>query len=383
MQYKYNDSLDRATRAEWAEYLKSIGQPFVEPTKEDLITLGIEKRLGMHDGKTALADQGSLFDKYGNKKVTSKQQFNPLSGNIASVSEDAIMGDDSIEDFTGQGPYFDAESAMNEFADADPLDTTTPNELAFLNDEILESGMPRSELASRVKSMNLSGKSMPRQTPFDERIETGQLALDMGFGGENVPIKQPPALAGSDYVDFGFPSGPTSPAMTAQEQALAQSTRGIDVDSQGNLIPFTEPSSASPLSGDPALYYDTPRPSMTAKADDWYDSFSKNFNKDASSDAFLLGSQLINTYDKDPLLGEDIGGGSLAGITQGGFTGAGLGSQFGPKGALIGAGIGATAGLLGGFDRSSPEPYTETKIIRGSGMAFPQMQSSNYYQGLI
>ena len=381
MQYKYDDSLDRATRAEWAEYLKSIGQPFVEPTKEDLIALGIEKRLGMHDGKTALADQGSLFDKYGNKKVTSKQQFNPLSGNIASVSEDAIMGDDSIEDFTGQGPYFDAESAMNEFADADPLDTTIPNELAFLNDEKLPSGLTRNELASRVGNINMSGKSMPPQTMFDDELATGQLALDMGYGGKSVPVGMDP------IQDFAMnPSRNdvlTSPAMTAQEQALAQSTRGIDVDSQGNLIPFTEPSSASPYSGDPAQYFDTPRPSMTEKADSWYDSFSKNFNKDASTDAFLIGSQLINTYDKDPLLGRDVGGGSLAGISQGALTGAGMGSQFGPKGALIGAGIGATAGLLGGFDRSSPEPYTETKIIRGSGMAFPQMQSSNYYQGLI
>ena len=297
---------------------------------------------------------------------STRDQFNPLKGNIASVSEDAIMGDDSIEDFTGQGPYFDAESAMNEFADADPLDTTTPNELAFLDDEELPSGMTRSDLASRVRSMDLSDGSIPPQTPFDERIETGQLALDLGFGGENVPIKQPPVLAGSDHVDFSFPNTPQS------QNDVLTSPASLSVASP-----------ASPYSGDPAQYFDTPRPSMTAKADDWYDSFSKNFNKDASSDAFLLGSQLINTYDKDPLLGSGVGGGSLAGITQGGLTGAGMGSQFGPKGALIGAGIGATAGLLGGFDRSSPEPYTETKIIRGSGMAFPQMQSSNYYQGLI
>ena len=116
---------------------------------------------------------------------STRDQFNPLKGNIASVSEDVPMDVQTPENIDEEYDKVIA-SGMEEFGDADPLDTTTPDELAFLNDEILESGMPRSELARRVKSMDLSGKSMPRQTPFDERIETGQLALDMGFGGKSI-----------------------------------------------------------------------------------------------------------------------------------------------------------------------------------------------------
>ena len=226
-------------------------------------------------------------------------------------------------------------------------------------------------------------QSMDTSIPDEEGFEMGPID-PMGSPDTNVQELAPPLQRSNDPI-LDSEMQRIGPPLHMQIPFIAQSPSGPPSKNDVLTSPasLSVASPASPYSGDPALYYDTPRPSMTAKADDWYDSFSKNFNKDASSDAFLLGSQLINTYDKDPLLGEDIGGGSLAGITQGGFTGAGLGSQFGPKGALIGAGIGATAGLLGGFDRSSPEPYTETKIIRGSGMAFPQMQSSNYYQGLI
>lgn len=231
-------------------------------------------------------------------------------------------------------------------------------------------------IGSRYPSMDMS-------IPDEEGFEMSPI-VPMDSPDTNVQELAPPLKRSNDPI-LDSEMQRIGPPLHMKIPFIAQSPSGPP--SQNDVL--TSPASlsvaspASPYSGDPAQYFDTPRPSMTAKADDWYDSFSKNFNKDASSDAFLMGSQLINTYDKDPLLGRDVGGGSLAGITQGGLTGAGMGAQFGPKGALIGAGIGATAGLLGGFDRSSPEPYTETKIIRGSGMAFPQMQSSNYYQGLI
>lgn len=251
------------------------------------------------------------------------------------------------------------------------MDMSIPDEEGFEMSPIVPMGSPDTDL------QNLAP---PLQRSNDPVLDSDVFKIEQPL------TRQIPQIASNVNPGEDFAMNPsrndvlTTPAMSAQEQALAQSTRGIDVDAQGNLIPFRDSPTGMDFESENMVGQTLP---MTAKADNWYDSFSKNFNKDASTDAFLIGSQLINTYDKDPLLGRDIGGGSLAGISQGALTGAGMGSQFGPKGALIGAGIGATAGLLGGFDRSSPEPYTETKIIRGAGMAFPQMQSSNYYQGLI
>ena len=232
------------------------------------------------------------------------------------------------------------------------MDMSIPDEEGFEMSPIVPMGSPDTDL------QNLAP---PLQRSNDPVLDSDVFKIEQPL------TRQIPQIASNVNPREDFAMNPsrndvlTSPASLSVASG-AMAPTGMDFESE-NMVGQTLP--------------------MTAKADNWYDSFSKNFNKDASTDAFLMGSQLINTYDKDPLLGRDIGGGSLAGISQGALTGAGMGSQFGPKGALIGAGIGATAGLLGGFDRSSPEPYTETKIIRGAGMAFPQMQSSNYYQGLI
>ena len=292
---------------------------------------------------------------------TRPEQFNTLSGNIASVSEDPIMGDDSIENFSGQGPYFDAESAMNEFADADPLDTTTPNELAFLNDEKLPSGLTRNELASRVGNMDMSGKSMAPQTMFDDELATGELALNMGYGGESVPMEMDP------IQDFAMsPQRPEFNPMTGKVEATPVMPMGRDFEMDMASTPSLTP--------------------MADETKGWFDSLKSNFssNTDAYSDPFLLGGMAIGARDQSPVFPNTPFKGSGSGIAKGALTGAGLGAKTGtPQGALIGAGIGAVAGLLGNFDSQSVEYTPAPKIIRGSGIPFPQASSMDYYKGLI
>lgn len=296
------------------------------------------------------------------------ETFSPLKGNIASV-EDAIMGDDSVESYTGQGPYFDAESAMSEFADVDPLDTPIPDELAFLENRMLPSGLTQNELASRVGSMDLSGKSMAPQTMFDDELATGQLALDMGYGGVRIPTQQPSMVAGADYVDYYPASSPI--ASTSGNVNMGLSRTG----DTSYLPTYNE----DPYLKQPIGSQVTP---MVDRALSFSEKMEKKLDPDATGDAFMLGGMLVNAHDKDRLMGDNSG--SLAGVTKGGLKGAGLGYRVaGPEGALIGGAIGAGAGLLGAFDTTSPDPYTVETIQRGAGIAFPNMQSQNYYQGLI
>ena len=130
-------------------------------------------------------------------------------------------------------------------------------------------------------------------------------------------------------------------------------------------------------------------PSPTPMADEtkgWFDSLKSNFttNTDAYSDPLLLGGMAIGARDQSPVFPNTPLKGSGSGIVKGALTGAGLGAKTGnPKGALIGAGIGAVAGLLGNFDSQSVEYTPPPKIIRGSGIPFPQASSMDYYKGLI
>ena len=318
------------------------GDPYLEP------------QLAMQLGR-------ERFGGFKGRPIRSPKQFNTLSGNIASVSEDPIMGDDSIENFSGQGPYFDAESAMNEFADADPLDTTTPNELAFLNNEKLPSGLTRNELASRVGNMDMSGKSMAPQTMFDDEMATGELALNMGYGGESVPMEMDP------IQDFAMsPQRPEFNPMTGKVETTPVMPMGRDFEMDMASTPSPTP--------------------MADETKGWFDSLKSNFssNTDAYSDPFLLGGMAIGARAQSPVFPGTSFKGSGSGIAKGALTGAGLGAKTGtPQGALIGAGIGAVAGLLGNFDSQSVEYTPPPQIIRGSGIPFPQASSMDYYKGLI
>ena len=125
---------------------------------------------------------------------------------------------------------------------------------------------------------------------------------------------------------------------------------------------------------------------MADETKGWFDSLKSNFssNTDAYSDPFLLGGMAIGARDQSPVFPNTSFKGSGSGIAKGALTGAGLGAKTGtPQGALIGAGIGAVAGLLGNFDSQSVEYTPAPKIIRGSGIPFPQASSMDYYKGLI
>jgi len=322
------------------------GDPYLEP------------QLAMQLGRERFAG-------FNGRPIRSPKQFNTLSGNIASVSEDAPLDIQIPENIDEEYDKVIA-SGLEEFGDADP-NFITPYEMAEFNlardfpDEKLPSGLTRNELASRVGNMDMSGKSMAPQTMFDDEMATGELALNMGYGGESVPMEMDP------IQDFAMsPKRPEFNPMTGRVETTPVMPMGRDFEMDIASTPSPTP--------------------MADETKGWFDSLKSNFttNTDAYSDPLLLGGMAIGARDQSPVFPNSPLKGSGSGIVKGALTGAGLGAKTGnPKGALIGAGIGAVAGLLGNFDSQSVEYTPAPQIIRGSGIPFPQASSMDYYKGLI
>ena len=95
----------------------------------------------------------------------------------------------------------------------------------------------------------------------------------------------------------------------------------------------------------------------------------------------MTASNIIPTRDQPRIMGGDRGG-SAGGVAKGAIQGAMIGSKFGAP--WWGAAIGATAGLLGFMDTTTPPQIIPAQIKRGSRTAFPQVpQTSSYYPGLL
>ena len=102
---------------------------------------------------------------------------------------------------------------------------------------------------------------------------------------------------------------------------------------------------------------------------------------DAEMMVGMAGSNIIPTRDQPRIMGGDRGG-SAGGVAKGAIQGAMIGSKFGAP--WWGAAIGATAGLLGFMDTTTPPQIIPAQIKRGSRTAFPQVpQTSSYYPGLL
>lgn len=154
----------------------------------------------------------------------------------------------------------------------------------------------------------------------------------------------------------------------------------------GTPIPFDDPSIAGVPISQEEFYSNLPGGSTPANVTPTLGTSTIPSTKPwEASDAQLMvgmaGSNIIPTRDQPRLMGGDRGG-SAGGVAKGAIQGAMIGSKFGAP--WWGAAIGATAGLLGFMDTTTPPQIIPAQIKRGSRTAFPQVpQTSSYYPGLL
>lgn len=349
---KYSDSLDRATKEEWALFLKENGYPYVEPTEADLIALGIEKRRG--GPASYVADQGSNFDKYGNKKITDPV-MSPDDSEFAMSTSD--YSNPEYQNYVDKS-YDDLMASEIARVSESDFDSNLANPLIDPTDLNREDARSARLLADYQKPTKVDIPDYPRGNP--SYMDDMTVAQD---------ITKPPNMMMPEQLNPSMAVSPHSQQfnpMTGKTEPNQMMPTGEDYES---VLANTE--SMTP---------------MTDNAKSWYDSLKSSFTSDtdAYSDPLLLGGMAINSTDQSPVFPGTSMKGSGTGIMKGAMTGAGLGAKTGnPKGALIGAGIGAVMGLLGNFDSKSQSYTPPPTISRGSGIPFPQNNSMQYYEGLI
>ena len=287
---------------------------------------------------------------------TRPEQFNTLSGNIASVSEDAPLDIQIPENIDAEYDNLMAREVANlDSADYDP---NLPNPLMDLADKNREDARSARLLAEYQKPTKLDIPDYPRGNP--PLMDQMTVAEDVRSPSD---VMMPDPLNPSMSV---APNRPEFNPMTGKVETTPVMPMGRDFEMDMASTPSPTP--------------------MADETKGWFDSLKSNFttNTDAYSDPLLLGGMAIGARDQSPVFPNTPLKGSGSGIVKGALTGAGLGAKTGnPKGALIGAGIGAVAGLLGNFDSQSVEYTPPPQIIRGSGIPFPQASSMDYYKGLI
>jgi len=287
---------------------------------------------------------------------TRPKQFNTLSGDITSVSEDAPLDIQIPENIDAEYDNLMAREVANlDSADYDP---NLPNPLMDLADKNREDARSARLLAEYQKPTKLDIPDYPRGNP--PLMDQMTVAEDVRSPSD---VMMPDPLNPSMSVS---PNRPEFNPMTGKVETTPVMPMGPDFEMDIASTPSPTP--------------------MADETKGWFDSLKSNFssNTDAYSDPLLLGGMAIGARDQSPVFPNTPLKGSGSGIVKGALTGAGLGAKTGnPKGALIGAGIGAVAGLLGNFDSQSVEYTPPPQIIRGSGIPFPQASSMDYYKGLI
>ena len=185
------------------------------------------------------------------------------------------------------------------------------------------------------------------------------------------------------YSDALSPDAPWDPTWGPMGPggAWGQTLYGPTRASAG-MDPYVPPEEYIPLSQPGTISHADP--SYTSSAALGPQNSPGNKPWEASDAEMMVGmtaSNIIPTRDQPRIMSGDRGG-SAGGVAKGAIQGAMIGSKFGAP--WWGAAIGATAGLLGFMDTTTPPQIIPAQIKRGSRTAFPQLpQTSSYYPGLL
>ena len=229
----------------------------------------------------------------------------------------------------------------------------------------LYSGTPMPFDDPRLAGVPIPAIDSGMPIPYKEAITSPSIVDNPMWGGTPIPFDDP-RLAGvpifQEELYSNLPGGPT------------RANAGMD--------PYVPPEEYIPLSQPGTISHADP--SYTSSAALGPQNSPGNKPWEASDAEMMVGmtaSNIIPTRDQPRIMSGDRGG-SAGGVAKGAIQGAMIGSKFGAP--WWGAAIGATAGLLGFMDTTTPPQIIPAQIKRGSRTAFPQLpQTSSYYPGLL